>query len=156
MNVLGFQEASDNSLQVLISDNPEVKCSVVTPEGLMILKLISRADRAREKRKKDAGDIRYVLSTYLQVKNVKEDIYNDEQTGDLEIFDWDPDLAACSLPGRECSKISTVETTTEILKLKDTNNPKNIEQIAEDMDDGIAEKNLQMLAAFMYGYGAKQ
>lgn len=152
MNVRGFQEASDNAQQVTLNNDPEVICRVVTPEGLMILKLISWADRASELRQKDAGDLSYLLTTYYQIRNVKEDIYNDENARESEKYDWNPDLAACCLLGKECRKIATIETSTEILNLRDSKNEKNIERIAEEISNIDAEKYLRLLHAYMDGF----
>ena len=118
----------------------------------MILKLISWADRASELRQKDAGDLLYLLTTYYQIKNVKEEIYNGENARESEKYDWNPDLAACCLPGKECRKITTIETSNEILKLRDSKNEKNIERIAEEMSDVDAEKYLSLLQAYMDGF----
>ena len=41
MNVLGFNEAHDNSIKVTIQKEPEVKISVASAAGLTLLKLIS-------------------------------------------------------------------------------------------------------------------
>ena len=43
MNVLGFEEAYDHALEVLLPD--DVRVRVVAPAGLLILKLIAWADR---------------------------------------------------------------------------------------------------------------
>ena len=107
MNVTGFQEAIDNAQSVTISADPEVTCPVVTPEGLMILKLICWSDRARELRNKDASDIRYLLKTYSTLKNINEDLYDDEKFTELARYDWDLELAACHLMGQNCSEIAS-------------------------------------------------
>ncbi|MFK8078330.1 MAG: nucleotidyl transferase AbiEii/AbiGii toxin family protein [Granulosicoccus sp.] len=136
----------------LISENPEVTCPVVTPEGLMILKLICWADRARELRSKDAGDIRNLLKTYIDTKNINQDIYDDENIRDLENYGWDLELVACHLLGRHCRDIASTATHSEILKLNNSATSKNIERIAEEMTEGTAEENLNMLDAFMNGF----
>lgn len=152
MDVRGFKEASDNAQDVLISDNPQLKIRVVTPEGLMLLKLIAWADRPTELRKKDADDVRYLLTNYLVTKNVQEDIYNDQHAAELEYYGWDPDLAACSLLGKECRKIAAPGTSAEILKLNESNSNENIERIADEMTNTQPEKNLKLLDAFMRGF----
>lgn len=152
MNVAGFKEAIDNAQRVLISENPEVTCPVVTPEGLMILKLICWADRARELRSKDASDIRYLLKTYINIKNINQDIYEDENIAVLENCGWDQELAACHLLGRNCREIATTATHSEIQKLNNFATSKNIERIAEEMTEGTAEENLNMLDAYMNGF----
>lgn len=152
MNVAGFKEAIDNAQSVLISENPVVTCPVVTPEGLMILKLICWADRASELRKKDAADIRYLLKTYIEIKNIKQDIYDDENIAELENYGWDQELAACHLLGQNCREIASAATYSEILKLNDSGISKNIERIAIEMAEGTSDENLKILDAFMNGF----
>lgn len=152
MNVMGFREAKDNAQQILISNNPNVICPVVTPEGLILLKLISWADRARDLRTKDANDIQYILTTYYSIKNIKEDIYSPENIAKTERYDWEPERAACSLLGKVCREIATDRTRIEILKLNDPNNDENIWRIVEEMKSGTTEFNLQLLKAFMEAF----
>jgi predicted nucleotidyltransferase len=152
MSVRGFREAVANAQRVMISKNPEVVCPVVTPESLMFLKLISWADRPREMRRKDANDIRYLLTSYHGIKNIREDIYDDENIGEFERYDWDPEQAACSLLGKVCREIVSDDTHAEILKLTDSTNHKNIERIVDDMLEGTADDNLKLLEAFMNGF----
>nr|WP_305909602.1 nucleotidyl transferase AbiEii/AbiGii toxin family protein [Methylomarinum sp. Ch1-1]MDP4522523.1 nucleotidyl transferase AbiEii/AbiGii toxin family protein [Methylomarinum sp. Ch1-1] len=52
MTVKGFQEAYDNTQGVRLSDNPPLDVHVVTPVGLMILKIIAWNERDHQKRKK--------------------------------------------------------------------------------------------------------
>lgn len=139
MSVTGFKEANDNAQLVLISENPEIKCRVATPAGLMILKLISWTDRANELRVKDAGDIRYLLTTYPQIEAVQDEVYSDVNESTLQKYGWNPDLTACCLLGEECRRISSAQTAEQIVTLKDTDSQKNTERIAIEMADGDAE-----------------
>ena len=126
MNVMGFQEAIDNAQQVLITKDPKIVCPVVAPEGLILLKLISWADRAVDLRTKDANDIRYILTTFYSIRNVKEDIYDNENVAETERYGWQPEIAACSVLGKACRKIASDNTRNHILKLNDSSNDKNI------------------------------
>lgn len=152
MNMRGFKEAIENAQLVLLRTSPELVCRVVTPEGLMILKLICWAERARELRAKDANDIQYLLTTYYSIKNIKVDIYEQDNIAETERYDWDQTQAACSLLGKACRKIVSEETFAEIQKLCDSANDKNIERIAEEMTDGSVDSNLKLLEAFMNGF----
>lgn len=152
MDVRGFKEVSENAQEIIICDEPHLKTRVVTPEGLMLLKLISWTDRAPELRKKDADDIWYILTNYYQIKNVSEDIHDDVHSSELEKYDWNPELGACSLLGKECRKIAATEITSEILKLRETKNEKNIERIVDEMQNTNSDKNLSLLNAFMSGF----
>ena len=152
MSVRGFLEAIDNAQLVVISKDPDVHCPVVSPEGLMLLKLISWNERPRELRRKDANDIHYLLTTYYDIKNIKEDIYSEENIADLERYQWDQKLAACSLMGKSCCKIVSDITHAEILTLYASN---NIERIAVEMNERTAGTNLNLLTAFMDGFNIR-
>jgi len=151
MSVRGFQDACDHAQPVLINEIPKTICPVASPEGLMILKLISWSSRARELRQKDANDIHYLLTTYLDIKNIKEDIYEQSNVAQTELYDWEPGQASCSLFGKECRKIISDETYAEISKLSNTENTANIERLAIEMPNASAAKNLMLLNAFMDG-----
>lgn len=155
MSMRGFREACDNAQLVLVSHDPKVTCPVVTPEGLTVLKLISWAERPRVLRRKDAEDLHYLLTTYYEIKNINEQIYDDDNALETERYDWEPNQSACSLLGKECRKFASKETVAEILELKNTDNEKSIEKIAEEMASGIADKNLLLLEAFMNGFELK-
>jgi len=152
MSVSGFQEAITNAQQVLVNKEPAVVCPVVTPEGLMVLKLISWSERSRERRKNDATDIQYILSNYLEIKNILDDVYNDNNADIIARYDWDPNQASCSLLGIACKELVSDGTYAEIVKLHDSNNVKNIERIVEEMSGGVLDKNLKLLEAFMNGF----
>lgn len=59
MNVVGFQEAYDNAAQVLVNDALMVR--VVSPVGLLLLKLAAWKDRHDTQPGRDAADIAYLL-----------------------------------------------------------------------------------------------
>ena len=149
MNMRGFMEASASAEQVLISQSPHVECRVVSPEGLTLLKFIAWMDRAGELRSKDAYDIRYLLSTYLSIKNNREEVFSDANESYIQLYDWDPDLAACRLLGTECRSIASPDTIAEISTLFDDSD-RLLELVAE-ISDGLAEYNLQLLEAFADG-----
>lgn len=150
MNMRGFQEASSTAECVLISQSPPVKCRVVSPEGLTLLKFIAWMDRPRELRSKDANDIRYLLSNYRSIKNNKEEIYNEANARYTELYDWDPDLAACWLLGKECNSIALSSTLAEINTL--FADRQRLLELAVEISDGTTDYNLQLLEAFEDGF----
>lgn len=152
MSMRGFQEAIENAQQVIIQKNPDVICLVVTPEGFMMLKLISWADRSREKRDKDANDIQYLLTNYSELEYVKTEIYAENNKAELEHYNYDQTYTACSLLGKNCREITYNATAKEILKLHNIDNEKNLERIVQEMSHGLANKNLNCLEAFMTGF----
>jgi len=149
MNMRGFQEASASAARVLVSESPLVECRVVSPEGLALLKFIAWLDRSKELRSKDANDIRYLLSTYRSIKNIKEEIYSDTHAPYSELYEWDPDLAACRLLGTECRSIAFPETISEISTLFAENG--RLVELVGEISDGRPGYNIQLLEAFADG-----
>lgn len=76
MNVMGFQEACDNAQSVIISEAPFLTCPVATPEGFVILKLISWLDRPEPIRRKDSADIGYLISVFQRLDAFIENLYS--------------------------------------------------------------------------------
>lgn len=83
---------------------------------------------------------------------VKTKIYADENLAVLEQYEYDPDYTACYLLGTHCRGIAFKATAEDILKMQNANNDKNIERIAQEMSQCLAEKNLKLLEAFMDGF----
>ena len=67
MNVLGFQEACDNALQVRIRQHPVLDIPVASPEGMVLLKLVAWTDRSSDVRTKDASDLLYLVLHYEDI-----------------------------------------------------------------------------------------
>ena len=152
MSVMGFQEALDNAQPVIICEKRDVRCNVVTPECLMFLKIISWNERSTELKRKDADDIRYLLKTYHNIKNIKADIYDEENVATLERYGWDQELAACFLMGKTSRKLVLDRTYGAILKIEDSNTTDNISRLVSDMEEGLPEDNLNLLSAFFDGF----
>lgn len=127
MNVLGFKEACDSAEWVRVNENPQVDIPVVTPTGLMLLKLIAWTDRGPAKRVRDALDIAYLLSTYERIKVVEDRLYDEDYTGVMDSYDWD---------------ITLGELTLERM----------VEEMCEHIDLQY-EKNAKAIAAFFKGFG---
>jgi hypothetical protein len=92
---------------------------VATPAGLTLLKLIAWTDRSVDLRRKDAVDLGYLLSTYEQIPDIREALYEDENTGAMEGYDWDLSLAAAHLLGRHTRAIAQSDTQQRIARLAD-------------------------------------
>lgn len=65
LNVTGFRDACRGALTVLVNDVLPVP--VVSPEGLVVLKLFAWHDRHLTQPRKDAADLAYVLRYYGEV-----------------------------------------------------------------------------------------
>jgi predicted nucleotidyltransferase len=101
MNVLGFREAVDESVEIDLGDGLMVP--VVTLPALVLLKILAWRDR-RVSKNNDASDLLLILRNYGQAGNTAR-IWDDgadrvEQNG------FDVDLAASALLGRESRQIA--------------------------------------------------
>jgi predicted nucleotidyltransferase len=156
MNVLGFQEACDHAQWVRLREEPALDVPVATPAGLTLLKLIAWTDRSVDLRRKDALDLGYLLSTYEQIPDIRDALYEDENTGIMEGYDWDLSLAAAHLLGRHTRAIARSDTQQRIAHLADGElEPLTLDRLAEEMYEHIDshyERNRRLLAAFMTGF----
>ena len=156
MNVLGFQEACDHAQWVRLQEDPALDVPVATPAGLTLLKLIAWTDRSVDLRRKDAVDLGYLLSTFEQIPDIQDALYEDENAGIMEGYDWDLSLAAAHLLGRHARAIAQSDTRQRIAHLADGEpEPLNLDRLAEEMCEHIDsqyERNRQLLAAFMTGF----
>lgn len=107
MNVLGFQEALDNSWQVLVQEDPELVLPVCAPAGIALLKLVAWLDRESDKRKKDATDLLYLISTYSKIPFVFEALYDD---GFMEAQEYDELKASACKLGADVAAIASEQT----------------------------------------------
>lgn|SRR5690554_5906565 len=80
MSILGFNEVSENTIEVSID---EIKIKVASLLGIFLLKLVAWKDR-HLKGNKDADDIGFILSNYISIYDQKaathyyDEIYNRE------------------------------------------------------------------------------
>ena len=156
MNVLGFQEACDHAQWVRLQEDPVLDVPVATPAGLTLLKLIAWTDRSVDLRRKDAVDLGYLLSTYEQIPDVRDALYEDENTAIMEGYDWDLSLAAAHLLGRHARAIARSDTQRRIAHLADEElELLNLDRLAEEMCEQAGnqyERSRHQLAAFIAGF----
>ena len=62
MSVRGFEEACEHALLVRVANRPVLDVPVVSPEGFLLLKLNAWLEREPGLRRKDAVDVRHLLS----------------------------------------------------------------------------------------------
>lgn len=160
MNVLGFQEACDHANWVRIQDDPVLDVPVVTPAGMMLLKLIAWADRAADLRRKDALDITYLLSTYERIPSVTDTLY-DDRTEIMNQYDWDITLSSAHLLGDHSGSIARDNTRSQIASLaagriggraRET----LIEEMCTRRSDSQYEQNERLLTAFLAGFNGSK
>ena len=112
MNLMGFSEAHNTAIKIIVQDEPQCAVPVVTPSAMALLKLVSWTDRAADKRKRDAQDFIYLLKQYEHIPDVRERIYTSE--GVLEKYDGDTGLAGAYLLGIEAASIAALDTKEHI------------------------------------------
>lgn len=114
MNVLGFDEAFQNSVAVTLRLNPLLQIKVVTLAGLAVMKLVSWKDKYPE-RAKDASDLALIIKTYADAGNAERIFEELSEFVDSDQFDYVS--AGARLLGRDMSAIMSHEARKEILDI---------------------------------------
>ena len=109
MNVAGFEEALESSVQMRIEDDLVVR--VASIPGLAVLKLIAWQDRRHESNK-NAADLHRLLVDYADAGN-PDRIY-DEELPLLEAAGYDLELAGARLLGWDAARICQRGTRHQI------------------------------------------
>ncbi|WP_345817095.1 nucleotidyl transferase AbiEii/AbiGii toxin family protein (plasmid) [Paraburkholderia sp. PREW-6R] len=153
MNVLGFREAVDTAIRIDVGEG--VVVPVVALPALAILKMLAWHDR-RLRANKDAFDLLLLLRNYLKAGN-GERIWT--VAGDLlETYDFDVDLAASALLGRDARAIARPETLAAVIPLLaddrtyDTLRRDMLARAAAQMFEDFADGSDVLLAAFRAGF----
>ena len=153
MNVLGFKEALDHSLQIEIGGKTAIQIPVVSPQGLVLLKLIAWGDRELNKRVRDAQDFAYLLDYYEKYESVNERVFDE---GVAEQYEFDVDLASAHLLGADSADIAQDATKEKILEIIGSNLDVTEENsLVVEMCEHIKidyEKYLKLLSAFAAGF----
>ena len=114
MSMVGFKEAYESSITVMLRSAPEIKIKVPTLSGLAILKIISWNEKYPE-RKRDAIDLLLIMQKYEEAGNF-ERLYDKEQTL-LQEEDFDTKQAGIRLLGRDISGIADSETVDAVIAI---------------------------------------
>ena len=115
MSVLGFQEALDSSVRAIIQKKPYIEVSVVSPQGMALLKIIAWSDRERDKRGKDALDLTYLMEAYERVAGIQDRVFEIE--GLMESVSHDLQQASAYLLGQDASEIAKGETKNVVVDI---------------------------------------
>jgi predicted nucleotidyltransferase len=150
MNVTGFQDVYDKTQLVRLRENPELDMFVVTPAGLMVLKIIAWDER-KSLTQKDAFDIEFILQNYVEAGNegflweYYEDLAADENHGYY--------LDGARILGREMAKILSPQSKQLIQNiLAAETGEQKIYRLVEAMSNGEQfEENLELLEALKRG-----
>lgn len=153
MNMLGFQEAYEHAIQVVIQENPLIKIPVVSLNGIVLLKIIAWSDRDVSLRTRDAKDLAYIFENYENALNIRNRIYEEI---DMEKYDWDISLASAHLLGFDSATIAKNKTKNKIIQILNENLKLNIpnrlvEEMCNDIEKEYDEK-IKLLQAFTNGF----
>jgi predicted nucleotidyltransferase len=153
MNVLGFREAVDTALQIDIGDGLIVP--VVSLPALVLLKLLAWHDR-RTTKNTDASDMSVTMRNYFDAGN-NERIW--EVAPDLlALHNFDTNLAAAALLGREARQIALPATRDAVIPLLESEKSYNtlladmLARAATMLFDGFVDSTTDTLAAFRRGF----
>jgi predicted nucleotidyltransferase len=113
MNVIGFEEAFRSATTVLADVGLPVK--IASPAGLMLTKLFAWKDRKDSQPGKDSHDIRLLLTHYEKVAG--RNLF--DVPGLMETEDYDADLAAARLLGRDVADILSPSSRNPLLAILD-------------------------------------
>jgi predicted nucleotidyltransferase len=154
MNVLGFQEAVENSVNVIIQDDPKIEIPVVMPAGLSLLKIICWTDRDADLKNKDAKDLLYLLKSYEGIPEVMNSLHDYPELE--EQFEWDMTLGSAFKLGIDSASISSEQTKGYIKRIEnDEIDKRTSDMLIEDMCENIEEEfesNKQLLSAYFLGF----
>ena len=131
MSVAGFQEAYENAVQVLVNDKLMVR--VVSPVGLLLLKLVAWGGRHNVQPHKDAADIAYVLRhspTLFGETNLFEEHFEI-----VESAGYDLELATARLLGLKMGAIASQATRKRVSEL-----------LEQELNNGIESKLVREVA----------
>lgn len=157
MSTMGFQEAYESSIPVVIQDNPIFTVRVCSVPGLIALKLIAWEERA-EGSAKDAQDIVSLIKAYLFGEN-SERLYLDEQDI-LNDPDFDFDRAGARLLGRDISRVVSEPIKQHLVRLLLRETQVSFSLVRDMLigfdSEGIkAQYHLSLLRSLLQGIGDK-
>jgi predicted nucleotidyltransferase len=155
MNTLGFDEAYIDAIAVRLAVDIEIPVSSLA--GLALMKLIAWNDR-RHAYQKDALDLGFLMTNYLDAGN-QERIYEEEgDSTDLLSEDFDYDLASARLLGRDVRRLLTERSYAAVTAILDEQTGERneyplVEAMIRNGENfhGDFDKALRMLEAFKHG-----
>lgn len=152
MSVIGFREAHADAVKVTIRG---LAVPVVSPVGLMMLKLIAWNERHIEKPGRDAADLAYVLRHIIKI--LTEEALLDEYYDVVEASGHDIDLAASRVLGRKIAALTQVDTQiclAELLenKLREGVDSPLVREIGEQMRGLEMERINDFLQSLKTGF----
>lgn len=154
MSVLGFQEALDNSVRAIVQKDPYIEVSVVSPQGMALLKIIAWSDRGRDKRGKDALDLTYIMEAYERVAGIQDRVFEIE--GLMESVGHDLPQASAYVLGQDAAEIAKRETKIVVVDILeralDDENPSNLTIEMSDRGRFDSSNEHALLSSFSRGF----
>jgi predicted nucleotidyltransferase len=152
MSVLGFREAYADVVKVTL--NSKLLVLVISPVGLMLLKLIAWRDRHITQPRRDAADIAYVLRYFSTIETEKA--LFDYHFDALEAADYDIDLAGARVLGRRTRMLASAETHQQLRALLDNElkvgtDSRLVHEIADSLPVDGEERAYQLMDQFRKG-----
>jgi predicted nucleotidyltransferase len=150
MTVTGFQEAYATTQLFRLRERPPLDVNVVTPVGLMALKIIAWKERY-PRAQKDALDIAFVLRHYMDAGNT-DLIWNEHS--DIAAEDYDYRQSGARMLGREMANILSPQSKQLIVNiLSQETGDQKIYRLVENMMSNPAQfdDNRQLLEALYHG-----
>ncbi len=116
--ITGIQEAYEHALIICVEG---LDIHVAPPCAMIYLKMLSVHDRPDDRRKKDTGDIQFVLNNYLDFTG-RERLRSGGRDGDvMKLVQGDLELAVARIVGRDIGKIlsgNSAKELSEILRIE--------------------------------------
>jgi predicted nucleotidyltransferase len=135
LKVMGYQDVYENSICLVLSDEPHLKVRTPTVAGLVLLKIFSWKF-GFPNRRRDATDLAFLIPNY-QYTDSGERLYRGELPI-LEKYDFDIEKASIYLLGKDIAMICSAKTLKELMKILN----------AETADSSRFDLTSQMITAF--------
>jgi len=153
MTVRGFRSAHEDAVKIRV--NSKIDVPVISPRGLVALKLFAWEERHQQEPGRDAKDLAYVLKNCHQLYPV--DMLHSEHEEALERNDYDPNLAAISVLG-EAVKDLLDQDDYEFLKnvISEELTQEDASELARDLNKYLNHTDvnnvIKMLESFQQTY----
>jgi len=151
MSVIGFREAYADTDSVKLGG---LNVPVISPVGLVLLKLVAWSERHLAQPRKDAADMAYVLRHYSTI--LTEQALFDDHFDAVEASGFDVDLAASRVLGRKIAMLAAQDARAFVLhlleeELQHGTDSLLVREIGEQMG-GDAERAHDLLQSLKAGF----
>ncbi|MFT5501017.1 MAG: putative nucleotidyltransferase [Woeseiaceae bacterium] len=147
MNVLGFQEALHNPVELMIRKTPKLVVPVISVPGFLLLKLIAWGDRTKDLRPKDALDIKFILQKYASIDPAVDSVWTQPEL--IALYEGDTECVAAQILGRLVNNLANAES---IKVMEVTFSAKLLETFCTEMSPRGAsdfDENYKLMEAFI-------